>query len=222
MSCDVVMCSHLVSCHLLTGDAMQWDGILWVCDATWLVAMSRCVVMVVWCNELEDDLVIRTTKDYSVQPPASPNCTSHEQWLSSLVLLTYETSFTIRGATGINFRPHQILHLPRKLVPMIYVRHKWNVVYIAQSNRWYCTCHENPSHGWSSWHIKRHLQCYDWSPNMTGNWYASIPALTKKNRTIAQRKWWKCSMFYLFQKLRINISIATCFFNLIHSSATIM
>ena len=46
------------------------------------------------------------------------------------------------------------------------VRHIWNVIYNARSNR----CHpptspsivpatKNDSHHWSSWHMKRHLQC---------------------------------------------------------------
>ena len=33
--------------------------------------------------------------------------------------LTYETSFTMRGATGITLTPHQILRLPRKMNLMI-------------------------------------------------------------------------------------------------------
>ena len=36
-----VLSSHVMSCHLLWSDAVQWDEILWVCDAMWLVAMSR-------------------------------------------------------------------------------------------------------------------------------------------------------------------------------------
>ena len=39
-----VMSSYVMICHLLRSDAAQWDEILWVCDAMWLVAMSRCVV----------------------------------------------------------------------------------------------------------------------------------------------------------------------------------
>ena len=31
--------------------------------------------------------------------------------------ITYETSFTMRGATGITLQPHQILRLPRKIAP---------------------------------------------------------------------------------------------------------
>ena len=42
-------------------------------------------------------------------------CACHEKWLASLILVTYETSFTMRGATGITLQPHQILRLPRKI-----------------------------------------------------------------------------------------------------------
>ena len=74
------------------------------------------------------------------EQPDSPSnipkyCTCHEKWLSSLILLTYETSFTMRGATGINLQPHQILRLPRKTTLMIDARHIWNVIYNAGSHR---------------------------------------------------------------------------------------
>ena len=42
-------------------------------------------------------------------------CACHAKWMSWLILLTYETSFTMRGATGITLQPHQILRLPRKI-----------------------------------------------------------------------------------------------------------
>ena len=38
------MSSHVMSCYRLWSDAVQWNEILWVCDAMWLVAMLRCVV----------------------------------------------------------------------------------------------------------------------------------------------------------------------------------
>ena len=57
--------------------------------------------------------------------------------LSWLMPVTYETSFTMRGATGITLQPHQILRLPRKMTLMTDVRHIWNVIYNARSNR----CH---------------------------------------------------------------------------------
>ena len=62
-------------------------------------------------------------------------CTCHEKWFSWLISVTYETSFTMRGATSITLQPHQILRLPRKMALMIDLRHMWNVIYNARSNR---------------------------------------------------------------------------------------
>ena len=42
-------------------------------------------------------------------------CACHAERLTYLVLITYETSFTVRGATGVTIQPHQILRLPRKI-----------------------------------------------------------------------------------------------------------
>ena len=42
-------------------------------------------------------------------------CACHAKGVSWLICITYETSFTMRGATGINLQPHQILRLPRKI-----------------------------------------------------------------------------------------------------------
>ena len=64
-------------------------------------------------------------------------CACHAKWLSWLILVTYEMSFTMRRATGLILQRHQILHLPRKIARMIDVRHMWNVIYNARSNR----CH---------------------------------------------------------------------------------
>ena len=93
-------------------------------------------------------------------------CACHEKWLASLILVTFEMSFTMRGATGLILQRHQILCLPRKMTRIIDPRDIWNVIYNARSNR----CHpptspstvpatKNDSHHWSSWHMKRHLQC---------------------------------------------------------------
>ena len=38
-----------------------------------------------------------------------------EKWLDCFIVLTYETSFPMRGATGVTIQPHQILRLPRKM-----------------------------------------------------------------------------------------------------------
>ena len=42
-------------------------------------------------------------------------CACHAERLTYLVLITYETSFPMRGATGVTIQPHQILRLPRKM-----------------------------------------------------------------------------------------------------------
>ena len=80
-------------------------------------------------------------------------CSCHEKWCASLIVVAYETSFTMRRATGIALQPHQILRLPRKMTLMIDLRHIWNVIYNAQSNRHnltkYCACHAK----WLSWLI---------------------------------------------------------------------
>ena len=55
-------------------------------------------------------------------------CACHEKWLSWLILVTYETSFTMRGATELILQRHQILHLPRKMTLRIDVRCIWNVI----------------------------------------------------------------------------------------------
>ena len=55
----------------------------------------------------------------------------------SLSHMTYEMSFTMRKATGVIVQPHQILRLPRKVIPMTDPCHIWNVIYNARSNR----CH---------------------------------------------------------------------------------
>ena len=62
-------------------------------------------------------------------------CACHEEWFSWSISVTSETSFTMRGATSITLQPHQILRLPRKMALMIDLRHIWNVIYNARSNR---------------------------------------------------------------------------------------
>ena len=64
-------------------------------------------------------------------------CTCHAESLAYLVLITYETSFRVRGATGVTIQPHQILRLPHRMTRMLDRRHIWNVIYNARSNR----CH---------------------------------------------------------------------------------
>ena len=62
-------------------------------------------------------------------------CACHEKRISSLIRVTYETSFTMRGATSIALQRHQILRLPRKKSLVFDPRHIWNVIYNARSNK---------------------------------------------------------------------------------------
>ena len=93
-------------------------------------------------------------------------CTCHAKWLSWVMSVTYETSFTMRGATGVIHQRHQVLCLPRKMTRIINPRDTWNVIYNARNNRHRPSTSpnavpatKNDSHHWSSWHMKRHLQC---------------------------------------------------------------
>ena len=61
-------------------------------------------------------------------------CACHAKWPSWVMSVTFETSFTWRGATGLMLQRHQILHLPRKMTLMSDVRHIWNVIYNARSS----------------------------------------------------------------------------------------
>ena len=96
----------------------------------------------------------------------SKYCACHAKGMSWLILLSYETSVTMRGATGITLQPHQIVRLPRKRNVMIDPHQIWNVIYNARSNRHHpptsrntAPATQNESHDWSASHMKRHLQC---------------------------------------------------------------
>ena len=73
------------------------------------------------------------------QQESSPNftkyCACHAKWISWLIRIRYETSFTMRGAAGIIPQLHQILRLPRKMNLMIDPHNRWNVIYNARSNK---------------------------------------------------------------------------------------
>ena len=67
------------------------------------------------------------------EPPSNftKYCACHAKSMSSMIRITYETSFPMRGATRATPQLHQILRLPRK----------------------------NESHQWSASRMKRHFQC---------------------------------------------------------------
>ena len=93
-------------------------------------------------------------------------CACHAKWISWLIRITYERSFTMRGATRVILQLHQILRLPRKMNLMIDPHHIWNVIYNARSNKSHpptspntAPATQNESHDWSASHMKHHLQC---------------------------------------------------------------
>ena len=84
-------------------------------------------------------------------------CACHEKWCASLIVVTYETSFTMRGATGITLQPHQILRLPRKIA--------------LQNQRQICRKQ-----------LKRQFQCGDDS-SMIREWSEHDPSMNSSSRT---------------------------------------
>ena len=77
--------------------------------------------------------------------PTSPNTAPVTQKDSLLIILvTYETSFTMRGATAVTIEPHQLLRLPRKMTLQNF---RENVRKL----------------------VKRHFQCGD-NPRMIREW----------------------------------------------------
>ena len=95
-------------------------------------------------------------------------CACHAKWMSSMICVTYETSFPMRGASEVTLQPHQILRLPRKMNVINDLRHIWNLI----SNAWSKWSHpptspntapatQNECHQWSASHIKPHFQCVE-------------------------------------------------------------
>ena len=84
-------------------------------------------------------------------------CACHAERLTCLDLITYETSFTVRGATGGTIQPHQILRLPRKIA----LRNFWQ-------NLWK--------------QVKRHFQCGD-DPSMIRPWSDHDPTMKTQTAT---------------------------------------
>ena len=129
-------------------------------------------------------VLIRTTKYYSSTTPYykvllqyykvllcttdyySSTTLYHKARHARLILITYETSFTMRGATVVPLQPHQILRLSRRKTHMLNPHHIWNLIYNARSNRPPPPTSPNTapvtqkdSHAESSSHMKPHLQC---------------------------------------------------------------
>jgi len=122
-------------------------------------------------------------EEYNISRPGSQNvrkcCACHEShsppsaniapattWISWLILITYEASFTMRRATRVTLHFYQILRLPGKVGFTIDAPHIWNVIYHARkkqrrfpTSRNTAPARKYHSHDWSTSHMKRHLHC---------------------------------------------------------------
>ena len=127
-------------------------------------------------------------------------CACHAKWLASSILVTYETSFTMRGATRITLQHHQIiLRLPRKKSLVFDPRHIWNVIYNARSNKHHpptspnaAPATKNDAHHWLSSHMQRHLQCAEQqaSPSNLTKYCACHAKLHSKiKEKLAENSW---------------------------------
>ena len=52
-------------------------------------------------------------------------CACHAKWMSSVIRVTYETSFPMRGASKVTLQTHQVLRLPRNSEFKISARSPW-------------------------------------------------------------------------------------------------
>ena len=88
-----------------------------------------------YSSDLEHDFVLKNTtfRAPAISQNVTKYCACHAKCISWLIRVTYETLFTMRGATTVTLQRHQILRLPRKMNPMIDPRHTWNVIYNARS-----------------------------------------------------------------------------------------
>ena len=125
-------------------------------------------------------------------------CACHAKDSHTWVVITYETWFTMRGATGVTIQPHQILRLARRKTHILSPHHIWNVIYNARSNRCHHPTSPNtaPDHEkWldclSSSHMKRHFQCAEQQVSLSNltkycacheKWHCKISKKISKNR----------------------------------------
>ena len=84
------------------------------------------------------------------------------------ILISHETSSTMRGATGLIRQVHQILRLPRKMNLMIDPPHIWNVQYKMRSNKSYPPTSPNTAPGsreclMTDPHLECNVQYNAWS-----------------------------------------------------------
>ena len=120
-------------------------------------------------------------------------CTCHAKWISWLIFITYETSFTMRGATRVILLLHQIVRLPRKKTLMIDPLHIWSIVHNARSNRSHPPTSPNTAPATKFWvqdFTRKSLNCFrqykDDSTTIRA-WSEDNPTTKSSSRT---RRFW--------------------------------
>ena len=85
------------------------------------------------------------------------NCACHTKWISWLIRLTYEASFTMRRASKVT---------PSTAPATLDPPHIWNVIYNRRNNKRHpptppntAPAMKSESQDWSCSHMKRHLPC---------------------------------------------------------------
>ena len=72
-------------------------------------------------------------------------CACHTEWLACLILVTFETSFPMRGATNVTLQTHQILRLPRKMT----IQHLAEICWKQLKRHFQCAADPRPFREWS-------------------------------------------------------------------------
>ena len=72
-------------------------------------------------------------------------CACHTEWLACLILVTYETSFPMRGATNVTLQTHQILRLPRKMT----IQHLTEICWKQLKRHFQCAADPTMIRPWS-------------------------------------------------------------------------
>ena len=117
------------------------------------------------------------------------DCACHATWTSWLIRITFETSFTMRGATRVILQLHQRLRLPRNMNLMIDPHHIWNVIYTARSNRHHlltspnfapATQNDRPTSDRNllKTAVKDHFQCAT-DPSPFRAWSETVPSMIR-------------------------------------------
>ena len=85
-----------------------------------------------------------TTKSDNWPSPCK-YCACHTEWLAGLILVTYETSFPMRGETNVTLQTHQILRLPRKMT----IQHLAEICGKQLKRHFQCAADPRPFREWS-------------------------------------------------------------------------